>query len=85
MTIIVNGGKILSKGMINPNSLIWCDLRKDDQIRESVSLFILYTAIAFAIIEMLEPDLCFKEKAKLFARVEIFVALLCIGAYIFVG
>ena len=54
-------------------------------MRESVGLFILYTAIAFAIIEILGPYLCFKEKAKLFARVKIFVALLCIGAYIFVG
>ena len=54
-------------------------------MRESVGLFILYTDISFAIIEILGPDLYFKEKAKLFAKVEIFVALLCIGAYIFVG
>ena len=54
-------------------------------MRESVGLFIIYTAIAFAIIAVFGFDLCFKEKAKLFASVEIFVALLCIGAYILVG
>ena len=54
-------------------------------MRESVGLFIIYTAIAFAIIAVFGFDLCFNEKAKLFAGVEIFVALLCVGAYILVG
>lgn len=54
-------------------------------MREIVGLFMVYTAIAFAIIAMFGFDLCFKEKAKLFASVEIFLALLIIGVYIFAG
>lgn len=52
---------------------------------EGVGLFILYTTIVFGVIAMFGFDLCFKEKAKLFAGFEIFLALLIIGVYILVG
>lgn len=52
---------------------------------KNVGLFILYTAIVFGAIVMFGFDLCFEEKAKLFASFEIFLALLIISAYILVG
>ena len=59
--------------------------RKDDHMVECVGLFMLYTAIVFGTIVMLGSDLCFKEKAKILLFFEIYLALLIIGAYIFVG
>lgn len=53
-------------------------------MREGVGLFILYTAIVFGGTVMFGFDLCFKEKAKLFACFEIFLALIMVGAYILV-
>lgn len=52
---------------------------------KAVGLFILWTAIVFGGIATLGIELSFKEKTKLFAGLEVFLALLIIGAYILVG
>lgn len=51
---------------------------------ECVGLFIVFTTIVFGVIAVFGFDLCFKEKAKLFADFEIFLALLTVGVYILV-
>lgn len=52
---------------------------------EGVGLFMLYTAIVFVVIAIFGVDLGLKEKAKIFAGFEIFLALLIISAYTLVG
>ena len=49
---------------------------------EYIGYFILCTAVVFGVILIFGFDLCFKDRVKLFAGFEIFLALLITGVYI---
>lgn len=52
-------------------------------MNEAIGLFVLYSAIAFGVAALFGFEFCFKDKVIFFIGIETFLALLIIGAVIY--